>query len=499
MHNTVRFILAGQVEEIHNCAPTSTVLEFLREEKGLTGTKEGCAEGDCGACTVVIGELHENRIRYRAVNSCIQFLASLDGKQLVTVEDLTPTGNLADPRLHVVQQAMVDQHGSQCGFCTPGFVMSLFAMYHNRSEADLKRSDIDLGLAGNLCRCTGYAPIVRAAEQALAFERNDRFAADEQHIIDMLKTIQPTQALEINSTDGQFYAPHTVDELCALLQIHPQATLVAGATDVGLWVTKQQRSLQKVIYLGAVKELKEIKDENGFRSVGAAVSYTDATQAISNLYPAFSSLIERIGATQVRNAGTIGGNIANGSPIGDMPPGLIAIGARLNLQSIRGQRCIDLEDYFMSYGEQDLESGECVAQILLPGPKENQLFATYKISKRIEQDISAVCAAFSIQVNNGTITNARVCFGGMAEIPKRATACEQVLDGSSWSQKTINEAKQALLEDFTPLTDMRASARYRHQVSQNLLQRFFLEHTETSYPVRLGSHFEYSDEGEHDV
>ncbi len=499
MHNTVRFILAGQVEEIRNCAPTQTVLEFLREEKGLTGSKEGCAEGDCGACTVVVGELHENRIRYRAVNSCIQFLPSLDGKQLVTVEDLTPKNNLAEAELHVVQQAMVDQHGSQCGFCTPGFVMSLFAMYHNRSEADVKRSDIDLGLAGNLCRCTGYAPIVRAAEQALATERNDRFTADEQHIINLLKTIQPTEALEINSANGQFYAPHTVDELCRLLQTHPQATLVAGATDVGLWVTKQQRSLEKVIYLGAVEKLKEIKNENGYLSIGAAVSYTDATQAITSRYPKFLSLIERIGATQVRNAGTIGGNIANGSPIGDMPPGLIAIGARLNLRSLQGQRCIDLEDYFISYGKQDLESGECVEQILLPGPKENQIFATYKISKRIEQDISAVCAAFSIQLNNGTITNARVCFGGMAEIPKRAAACEQVLNGSSWSQQTITEAKQALLDDFTPLTDMRASAGYRQQVSQNLLQRFFLEHTETSYPVRLGSRCQHSDEGEHDA
>jgi xanthine dehydrogenase small subunit len=268
---------------------------------------------------------------------------------------------------------------------------------------------------------------------------------------------------------------------------------------VGLWVTKQQRSLEKVIYLGAVAELKEIKDENGYLSIGAAVSYTDATQAITGRYPSFLSLIERIGATQVRNAGTIGGNIANGSPIGDMPPGLIAIGARLNLRSLQGQRCIDLEDYFISYGKQDLESGECVEQILLPEPKENQVFATYKISKRLEQDISAVCAAFSIQLSNGTISNARVCFGGMAEVPKRATACEQVLNGGNWSQQTINEARQALLDDFTPLTDMRASAGYRHQVSQNLLQRFFLEHTETSYPVRLGSRFEHSDEGEHDA
>jgi len=499
MHSTVRFILAGQVEEVHNCAPTRTVLEFLREEKGLTGTKEGCAEGDCGACTVVIGELHENRVRYRAVNSCIQFLATLDGKQLVTVEDLSPTDNQADTELHAVQQAMVDQHGSQCGFCTPGFVMSLFALYHDQSADAVTRSDVDLALAGNLCRCTGYAPIVRAAEQALTAECNDRFAADERRIIELLKTIQPDGVLEISSANGQFYTPHSIDDLCRLLKTHPDATLVAGATDVGLWVTKQQRSLEKVIYLGAVEELKEIKNDGGDLSIGAAVPYTDATQSITSRYPAFLPLIERIGGTQVRNAGTIGGNIANGSPIGDMPPGLIAIGAKLLLRNLDGQRCIDLEDFFISYGKQDLESGEFVERILLPEPGNNQVFATYKISKRFEQDISAVCAAFSIQLCDDVIADARVCYGGMAETPKRAMACEQVLNGSSWCQDTIDKAKQALLDDFKPISDMRASAGYRHQVSQNLLQRFFLEHTETAYPVRLGSRYGHSEKGKHDA
>jgi xanthine dehydrogenase small subunit len=501
MHNTLRFILANQVEEIRSCDPTRTVLEFLREDKGLKGTREGCAEGDCGACTVVIGELHGEGIRYRAVNACIQFLPSLDGKQLITVEDLS----LADSELHAVQQAMVDQHGSQCGFCTPGFVMSLFAMFHNEPDSAVKRSDIDLGLAGNLCRCTGYAPIVRAAEQSLTARRKDHFSNDEKQRVEQLKAIQPTGMLEISSAEGRFYAPCSIDELCGLLQRHPQATMVAGATDVGLWVTKQMRKLDTLIHLGAVAELKKVVDDGNLLHIGAAVTYSDATQAITRHYPAFLPLIERIGATQVRNAGTIGGNIANGSPIGDMPPGLIAAGARLALRSARGQRIIDLEDYFISYGKQDLRAGECVEQILLPAPPEGQLFAIYKVSKRIEQDISAVCGAFSLLIENGTVRRARVCFGGMAEIPKRATACELALNGRPWDQESIKNAMLAMAEDFTPLTDMRASAQYRMRVAQNLLQRFFLEHAATPYPVRLGLRYDsvrpnkYEDGGGADV
>lgn len=486
MHHTIRFILAGQIEEVHHCEPTLTVLDYLREEKGLKGTKEGCAEGDCGACTVVVGELHNGDIRYRAVNSCIQFLPTLDGKQLVTVEDLAQVNDNGVIELHAVQQAMVDQHGSQCGFCTPGFVMSLFAMYHSQPDRNIERTEIDLGLAGNLCRCTGYAPIVRAAKQALQAKREDHFSKNKEHNIELLKSIQSTGTLEVSGGNGRFYAPRTINDLCDLLQDHPKAVLVAGATDVGLWVTKQLRKLDTVLYLGEVTELKQIEDDGSCLHIGAAVSYTDATTAIAARYPAFLSLIERIGATQVRNAGTVGGNIANGSPIGDMPPGLIAAGARLVLRSTQGQRCIDLEDYFISYGKQDLQAGEFVEQVLVPVPPQDQLFATYKISKRLEQDISAVCGAFALRIEAGTVKNARICFGGMAETPKRASACEQVLNGNSWSQQTIDKAMQALQEDFTPLTDMRASAQYRMRVAQNLLQRFFLEQTAKSYPVRLG-------------
>ena len=491
MHDTIRFILAGQVEELKHCEPTRTVLEYLREDKDLKGTKEGCAEGDCGACTVVIGELHEGGIRYRAVNSCIQFLPSLDGKQLITVEDLASADNV----LHPVQQAMVEQHGSQCGFCTPGFVMSLFAMFHTRAEAAPDRTELDLGLAGNLCRCTGYAPIVRAAEQALTAERSDQFSADEKLRIEQLESIQAKQSLALSDGEKQFFAPQSIEQLCELLQSHPQATMVAGATDVGLWVTKHMRKLDTVIYLGGVAELKQISNNDDDLVIGAAVTYTDASDAITNRYPAFLPVLERLGATQVRNAGTVGGNIANGSPIGDMPPGLIALGARLVLRSTEGQREIDLENYFISYGNQDLRAGECVEQVILPAAPEKQVFATYKISKRIEQDISAVCAAFALQIEDGVVSNARVCFGGMAETPKRAICCEQALNGKDWTQETIANAMQALLKDFTPLTDMRASQQYRMQVAQNLLQRFYLENSGKPYPVRLG--LRYSNTNQH--
>ena len=491
MHNTIRFILAGKVEEINHSEPTRTVLEYLREDKDLKGTKEGCAEGDCGACTVVIGELHEGGMRYRAVNSCIQFLPSLDGKQLITVEDLAAK----DGSLHAVQQAMVDQHGSQCGFCTPGFVMSMFAMYHSDTHLGIDRRNIDLGLAGNLCRCTGYAPIVRAAEQVLNADRSDRFSKDEVHRIEQLQSIQPNDSLHIKGDNGQFFAPRSISELCDLLQSHPQAVMVAGATDVGLWVTKHMRKLDTVIYLGAVTELMQISIENDELRIGAGVSYTDASQIITDRYPAFLPLIERIGATQVRNAGTVGGNIANGSPIGDMPPALIALGAKLVLRSTHGQRVLDLENYFISYGNQDLRDGEFVEQIILQPPPEQLLFSTYKISKRFEQDISAVCAAFAVEINDGSISKARLCFGGMAEIPKRAICCENALVGKHWDQETISNAMQAMLKDFTPLTDMRASDQYRMRVAQNLLQRFYLENSDKQYPVRLGIRYDVSTDG----
>ncbi len=483
MRDKLRFILNGRLEEIEECPPTETVLDFLRDRKKLVGTKEGCAEGDCGACTVVIAESINGCLRYSAVNSCILFLPTLDGKQLTTVEDLQQ----AEGELHPVQQAMVEQHGSQCGFCTPGFVMSLFGMFHDRYDHKTSRAYIDANLAGNLCRCTGYAPIVRAARQSLNDPDADRFKQDETEVQNQLSGLQSDEMLNIGSEGMQFFAPTSVAQLCSTLEANPGATIVAGATDVGLWVTKQLQQLNTLIYTGKVLELLAIEqdDNTSQLSIGAAVTYTEALPFMLEAYPDFEEVLTRLGAVQVRNAGTIGGNIANGSPIADMPPALIALGAQLVLASSAGERAIDLEKFFVAYGQQDLRHGECVARVLVPLPEKGQHFRTYKVSKRIEQDISAVCGAFSISLRDGKVTTARVCYGGMAATPKRATRCENLLLHNAWNEQTIEKAMNAMDEDFSPITDMRASAGYRMSVARNLLKRFYLETSEQDFSVRL--------------
>ena len=475
---SLRFVMGGQIVEVSDFDPQLTVLEWLRTSAARPGSKEGCAEGDCGACTVVLGELNNDGIRYRAVNACIQLLATLDGRQLITVEDLEN----ADGSLHPVQQAMVDQHGSQCGFCTPGFVMSMFSMYHQPTPVDGKatqRQWINEELAGNLCRCTGYAPIVKAAARALNGPREDQFSSREAEVEALLQEIQRSQCLELSFGSRRYFAPVSIDELCQLLADHSDAVMVAGATDVGLWITKQQKILNTMIYLGRVAELQElsVNESAGWLEIGAAVTYSDAMDSLTGLYPDFQPLLSRLGAVQVRNAGTIGGNIANGSPIGDMPPPLIVLDARLVLRSSMGQRTIDLQDFYIEYGKQDLQPGECVEKILLPLPSPNRQFRVYKLSKRFEQDISAVCAAFSLQLDGGRVTDVRFCFGGMAGAPKRATACELALAGQDWNQDSVQRACTALLQDFEPISDWRASAGYRMLAAQNLLQRFYLETT----------------------
>ena len=476
---SVRFVMGGQIVEVSDFDPQLTVLEWLRTHADRPGSKEGCAEGDCGACTVVLGELDADGIRYRAVNACILLLAALDGRQLITVEDLQS----ADGSLHPVQQAMVDQHGSQCGFCTPGFVMSLFSMYHQPvlpGDKAIQRQRINEELAGNLCRCTGYAPIVKAATRVLSGPREDQFSSREAEVAALLQEIRRSQSLELSFGNRRYFAPVSIAELCQLLADHPDAVMVAGATDVGLWITKQQMVLNTVIYLGRVAQLQtlNLNETAGWLEIGAAVTYSDAMDSLAGLYPDFRPLLSRLGAMQVRNAGTIGGNIANGSPIGDMPPPLIALEARLVLCSSMGQRTIDLQDFYIEYGKQDLRPGECVEKILLPLPSPGRLFRVYKLSKRFEQDISAVCAAFSLQLDGKRVTSARVCFGGMAGVPKRATASERALVGQDWNQDSVRQACEALLQDFEPISDWRASAGYRMLAAQNLLQRFYLETTE---------------------
>ncbi|MEQ1405049.1 xanthine dehydrogenase small subunit [Neorhizobium sp. Rsf11] len=474
MHEAIRFILNREDVTLGDFGPTETLLDYLRLRRRLTGTKEGCAEGDCGACTVLVGRLTELGLRYESVNACIRFLGSLHGTHVVTVEHLAGD----DGTLHPVQQAMVDCHGSQCGFCTPGFVMSLYGLW--LSNAAPTRADVESALQGNLCRCTGYEPIVKAAEQVSASRPSalfDPLERDRTEIMAKLWSIRSEMETIVVKKDGAHsIVPASVSALTDILAEEPDATIVAGATDVGLWVTKQMRHLDPVIFINHLTELQSIaSDETGI-AIGAGVSYTQALDTLSDELPAFGRLIDRIGGQQVRNMGTIGGNIANGSPIGDTPPALIVLGAELTLRTHAGRRTIPLEDFFLAYGKQDRLPGEFVEKVFVPRPAKDDHFAVYKISKRRDEDISALCGAFSLTLDgDGKVENIRIAFGGMAATPKRARHVEEALLGKAWSWGVISAVRDLFDEDYTPLTDWRATAAYRSLAAKNLLTRFFLE------------------------
>ena len=469
MRKALRFLHRGQIRSLENVDPNLTVLRFLREVDGLTGTKEGCAEGDCGACTVVLGELEGDKIRYRAANGCILFMPMLDGRELITAEDLAS----ADGELHPVQQAMVNQHGSQCGFCTPGFVMSLFAAYHDEMEPD--RAILADRLAGNLCRCTGYRPILDAGMAALARRHPDQFAGTTT--INQIRQIAPDEALSLEALGRQYFAPVDSDELAALLLTCPDATIVAGATDVGLWVTKEHRALDTMIYTDNVRDMRTIAENDKAIDLGAAVTYSDAHDALGKAFPDMGELLRRLGGLQVRNAGTIGGNIANASPIGDTPPPLLALGASLVLRRGERRRELPLDNFFLDYRKTALERGEFVERVRVPKLGPGEELRIYKISKRFDQDISALCAAFWMRLDGQKISDCRLAYGGMAAIPKRARATEDILRGKPWSGAMVERAASALEQDFSPITDFRSSERYRRLAALNLLHRF---HNETA-------------------
>ena len=475
----ITFFFRGGQQQVENVLPTMTVLQFLREytqtgKTRQTGTKEGCAEGDCGACTVVIGELVNDSLQLRSVNACIQFLPTLDGKALFTVEDLHTLLPTQDGKLHPVQQAMVDLHGSQCGFCTPGFIMSLWSMYENEQHSPSKDQISDY-LSGNLCRCTGYRPILDAAQKAYDYPR---VVLERQKVLDVLKEIKALPALHLNDHDQQFFAPKTLQDFATLRLQLPQARIVAGSTDVGLWVTKQGRDLGDMLYIGQVEELKNIVVTDHALTVGANVSLSDALIKISDFYPDFQELQRRFASMPIKNAGTLGGNIANGSPIGDSMPALITLGTRLILRVGEQTREITLEDFYLDYQKTALQLGEFVEAIVIP-LREGQTrfkFASYKIAKRFEQDISAVCAAISCELDTHYVAhNVRIAFGGMAAIPKRAKYVEAILEGQQLTAELMVQAQHVLSQDYQPLDDGRASSAYRLQVAKNCLQRFYVE------------------------
>lgn len=445
---SIEFLLNGEITTISGASTTRTLLDYLRETQGLTGTKEGCNEGDCGACTVMVSDAGT----HCAMNACILFLPQLHGKSVRTVEGVA-TGDTPHP----VQQEMIDKHGSQCGFCTPGFIMSMTAAHANGAI------DHDDQLAGNLCRCTGYAPIIRAAVAAETAAKPDWLRTDA-------KSLAALKAKAIH--------PQSADELATWYTANPNGTLIGGATDVGLWVTKKLAALDEVCFIAQIEDMRRIEHTDTGLRIGASATFTELRDAIAPLYPDFAEMLRRFASTQIRNAATIGGNIANGSPIGDGPPALIALGATLTLRKGNTRREILLQDYFVDYGKQDRAAGEFVESIFIPA--QDDRLKCYKLTKRFDQDISAVLGCFNIHIKDRQVACCAIAYGGMAATPKRATHVEAALLGKPWTQATITAALSAFKQDFTPMSDMRASKEYRLKAAQNMLQRYFLEDTENT-------------------
>lgn len=468
--STVRFLLNNEVVTIENIDPNLTVLQYLREQRFSSGTKEGCSSGDCGACTVVLAELSNDRksLNYKSINACICFVGSLHGKQLITVEHLKQGA-----KLHHVQQAMVDNHGSQCGFCTPGFVMSSFALHKQNSTPN--RAEVLEALAGNLCRCTGYRSIIDAALASSEHSEADSFAQHYKQTLQQLNKFEALPSAQLSNGQYGYFAPKSSAELANKLLENPQATLVAGGTDLALSVTQNLATIDDLVYLGDVAELHTLENNAEQLIIGSAVPYSVFTPMLHEEYHELGEMIERIGSLQIRNTGTLGGNIGNASPIGDMPPALIALGAEMTLQRGSVERKILLEDFFLAYKKTQLQSSEFIKDIYIPKAKPGQVLKLYKISKRIDDDISAVLAAFFIEVKDNVVTNIRIAFGGMAGTPMRAKQCELALLNNTLNSESVSAAQLALALDFQPMSDVRASDKYRMKVAQNLIQKCYLE------------------------
>ena len=474
----IRFLLNDRPITLEQIDPNTTVLNYLRKQEGLTGTKEGCASGDCGACTVVLAEPSdhsEQPLVYRSINSCMTFIGALHGKQLITVEHLKAN----DQSLHKVQEAMVDHHGSQCGFCTPGIVMSLFAMDKSTASPDVKTC-----LSGNLCRCTGYQPILNAADSILAGKSVDRFEQQSAQTAEQLNAFTAQESPSLQHDQLRAFSPTSLDQLDELLTLYPDAALLAGGTDLALEVTQKHKTLATLIHLNQVDSLKGTHWHEDSLTIGSATSLTDALTDLEQWDPEWESLLHRFASLQIRNQGTLGGNIANASPIGDSPPALIAAKASITLRSGKGERSLPLESFFIDYKQTELQCGEYIHSITLPKRDAHSHYRLYKVSKRLDDDISAVMGAFQVWVDDGVVQEAVLAFGGMAAIPKRAHLTEQALTGQPWSLESIEAAAKMIASDFTPMSDARASQAYRELIAQNLLVRFFME-VEAKHSYRI--------------
>ncbi|MCX7069499.1 MAG: xanthine dehydrogenase small subunit [Gammaproteobacteria bacterium] len=474
----IRLLLDGEVVALRDLPPTTTVLDWLREHRGRCGTKEGCNEGDCGACAVVIGRLRDGRIERRAINSCIRFIATLDGCELITVESLSPP---AGP-LHPVQQALVDHHASQCGYCTPGFVMALFAL-QQRNPAPSRDEVLD-ALSGNLCRCTGYRPIIDAA---LALHRDPEAECGspaDAESVEQRAALAAIQRRETLALPG-FTAPRTLDALADAYLANPQALLLAGGTDIGLWLNKDLRALPALLYLGEVAELQRIEHDEAALTIGAAVPLAEAWTALVAEHPPLADLARRFASPLVNNSGTLCGNLGNGSPIGDAMPALIALGAELQLRCGPATRRLPLEDLYLGYRQTALAAGEFIASVRVPRAQQGLRLAAYKLSKRVDQDISAVCTGFAVTLAGERIASARIGLGGMAATPVRARLAEAALVGQPWTADGFAAASAALAAEFQPLDDLRGSSAYRRLGVTRLLERFRLEHAAAPYALRL--------------
>ena len=464
--NIIKFIHKNKIVELSNPDSNETLLNFIRTKLKKTGTKESCAEGGCGACTVVLGELENNNINYKAINACIAFVPSLEGKQLILVEDLISKGEL-----HPVQKAMVNYHGSQCGFCTPGFVMSLFAMYKNHSSYN--EDTIKDSIQGNLCRCTGYRPIIDAAKSLNKESGFDHFSKNKKITLGLLRKIEKRNIAIINN-NKKYFAPTSVNKLKSILRRESNYKLISGGTDVSLIVTKERKDLNSLIYMNSINELNYIKENNNYIEVGATTPLINFESFIKKYFPDFSQILKRYGSVQIRNICTIAGNIATASPIGDTLPLLLALDSQIVIKDKNKTQILPLNGFFVGYRKTKLKKGQFIHSIRIPLLKKN-IFKAYKISKRIDDDISSVCASFNIEINNNKIKKIRIAYGGMSSIPKRAFNCEKILLNSFLSDKTIDKAKKLLEKDFKPITDARASKKYRMEVAKNLLEKCFLE------------------------